>query len=183
MKPSARLELESPHRREHDASRERLMSHGLRPRGIGQYINWLLTEWAREMPDRIHAGGVWRSRPGNGETIASGLQGGSALGAPAWADPFRRYIENRPGETDQDGFYVRPIHAALSEMAGRNPHSNEWYWARFLVALASSGGDWQGVAYRSGIPPQLAQITIESLLYRLWSRWREGPDKGIASVA
>ena len=171
----ARHDREHPHRAEHEASRERSASRGVRPKGMAALLRWFLSEWTAEVPDAIHGGELWRGVPGRNESPPKDLLGGSLLGTLAYADPFRRFIENRPGEVDADGFYVRPMRAAVADLAGRDENADSWYWARYLWMLGCNAGDWLAVGERAMVPYPLARLVAEELLQKVWTRWRPGP--------
>jgi hypothetical protein len=164
MKTTARLNLEQPHLVEHRASIAASMGRGRQPKGPHQLMAWFLEEWQRELPSRTRMG-----------------QGGSLLGTPAYAELFRRYIEGSPFETDPDGRYVRPIHAAIARLCGRRGHDgptpkldNGPFMARFLFRLAHSG-DLGHSAASMGIPAQVQLIYAEQALYRLWRAYEVAP--------
>ena len=156
---------------------------GIRPKGLGGLLAWFLGEWSAEVPDRSHTRGVFFGRPedvqfrslGGSHSTHDDLVGGSLIGTPASAEPARRYIEERPTQRDVDGNYQRPMHAALALMAGRNPRSDGAWMAKYLGAIAASAGDWRGVAYRVGFPPQAAETYTMSALHRLWDLYRPAP--------
>lgn len=178
MKPAARLTLEQPHLADHTRSVEQVARKAA-PRGLPALLHWFLTEWAHEVPDRIHKGDVWRDYVGLMEDRKA--EGGSRLGSPQYAEAFRRYLEGSPFETDQDGRYARPIHAAIARICGRQGHEGPTerlapypYMARFLFRLATTGDVAQACA-SMGIPPQVQPIYAEQALYRLWRGYAVGP--------
>ena len=132
------------------------MSRGRMPRTLEGLPAWYAERWDAEVPDRLHRPGVWRD-------YGEGASGGSALGSPALSDPFRRYLEDSPSATDADGWFVRPIHAALSRLARRLPLT-----AQNLFALAGAGMDWRAVAERGHWPEEMYAVFIEEALRRLW---------------
>jgi hypothetical protein len=177
-KPAARLTLEQPHLPEHRASIEAVASKAA-PRGLHRLMSWFLGEWSAEVPDRIHKGEVWRDFVGLTEDRAG--QGGSLLGTPQYAEGFRRYVEGSPFETDPDGRYTRPIHAAMARMAGRRGHEGPTeelqqaaFMARFLFRLAHTG-DLERAASSMGIPSQVQHVYAEQALYRLWRSYEVAP--------
>lgn len=115
--------LERPYRAEHDRSTREKAERALsRPRTLRGLLRWARLAWAHEMPVRLHAAGVWRD-------YGEHAMGASALGAPRYADPFRRLLENRADEahygvlagheTTGDGqAYDRPMRAALRRIHG-----------------------------------------------------------------
>lgn len=178
MSIAARREaLGLPYQPDHAVSVARSLERGVRPRTLSALMAWFLAEWQRELPDRIHEHSVWRGYASANETPAPGTLGGSLSGSPAWTDPFRRFIENSPHELDGDGFYSRPMRAALASIAGRDPNSDSAYKARYLWTLGASGGNWRGVAERALIPYPLQGDVTEGLLGLMWSRWRPKPEE------
>lgn len=167
---------------ENVASRARRMRRGgVRPRGLPGLLNWFLVEWAQEVPSRIHGRGVWRDYVPADADRKSG--GGSQLGAPADSDGFRRYIYNRATELNEDGDYVRPVHAALFAMGGHRQDTEHGSAARWLGAVAAAGGDWASVGYRRGLEPWVSRIVTETALNRLFDHWRPAPLPREESVA
>lgn len=178
MKTTARLNLEQPHLDAHRASIE-VTAAKAAPRGLPKLLAWFLTEWALEIPDRIHKGDVWRDYVRLTEDRKG--QGGSLLGTPQTADDFRSYIEGSPFATDQDGRYVRPIHAGIARMCGRQGHSGPTFalhpypfMARFLFRLACTG-DLLVSSESMGIPPQVQHVYAEQALFRLWRTYEVAP--------
>ncbi len=160
------------------------MTYTARPRDFGAYLRWFLAAWAEELPDRLHSRGVWRD-------YGSHAVGGSTLGSPRLHDAFRSYIEGSPYQTDYDprldadernAVYVRPIHRALQCMTGTyvGPLDSDVgprpFMARFLFALACSGGDWSRISTAFGLPPQVAPIYAEKALERLWNEYERLPE-------
>lgn len=100
------------------------------PRGFGGYLRWFLEGFWAETPERVHVAGVWFGRPARVdaktgepvERIPVELVGGSQLGAPRQAEPFRQLIENSPRQVAGDAtdeHYVRPVRAALERLHSR----------------------------------------------------------------
>jgi hypothetical protein len=177
-KTLARLSLEQPHLVDHRASVQAVAVRAA-PRGLHRLMVWFLTEWAAEVPDRLHKGEVWRDYIGLTEERSS--VGGSLLGTPASAEQFRRYIEGSPFETDADGRYARPMHAAIARICGRQGHEGETeklqpapFMARFLFRLGHCG-DLARSAESMGIPVQVRHIYAEQALYRVWRAYEVGP--------
>jgi len=176
MAVDARAALESPHRPEYEASERRAMSRGIRPKSLGGLMSWFLAEWQRELPDRMHVHSVWRGYASANETPPPGHLGGSLSGAPAWTDPFRRLLENRPGELDRDGYFIRPMRAAIAHIAGRDARSDGAYCALYLWSLGCAGGDWRGVAAGARVPWAVQGVVTEHVLGMAWAHWRPTPD-------
>lgn len=156
----------------------RIVANRPQPKGLERLTRWFFGEWRDELPDEIHKHEEWRDYVVAGESAAGKVDG---LGAPAYADDFRRYLENSPFETDPDGRYVRPVHAAMARMAGRGGFTGPTeklaaapFMARFLFRLATSA-DLTFAAASLGIPPQVTQVYAEQALFRLWSVYDSGP--------
>ncbi len=148
--------LDSPYLVEYEASRGALFVDGRPPRNLAAAIAWFREQCHNEVPTTLHKSGVWRDYGTNAE-------GGSALGSPALSEPFRRLLENSASELDQDGFYVRPLRAALSRMSRRHPLT-----ARHLYRLALVDGDWKRHAANEGFHDEEMQVYLERALFLLW---------------
>ena len=153
--------LDTPYQRDHERSMEARLEKGRMPKALPELLRWYSEAWDLEVPDKLHKVEVWADHGPDG-------QGGSHLGTPAWRDPFRRYIENYDSELDQDGYYLRPVHAALSRFGRRHPMT-----ARALFALAQCGYDWRGVATRGHWDVEMFGLFIEEALRRLWREYAE----------
>lgn len=159
----------------------------VQPRGLVALLGWFREKWVAEMPEEIHSRGVWHDR-----------QGASALGAPQWADDFRRFLTASPHELDvdydewasgldPDAAYVRPLRSALARMAGRDPGSAGAFAVRFLMAIGFAGFDWRAVGDRLGYHDGVTSVYAEWALARLWRFYRPRPeprtirDEGVAA--
>jgi len=181
----------APYTEEHAASLARVARHAQRPKGFGPLLTWFSEVWAAELPERLHARGVWRDRLTRREAD-DGAQpvGGSILGSPNLADPFRRLMENSPFETELavldnreslERHYARPCHAAVARIAHHYPMA-----ARWLAALAFSDFDWQALALRRRWSEEETRFYLERILELLWSEFEEAPHErwsGGAAVA
>ncbi len=160
------------------------MTYASRPRDFGTYLRWFLAAWAEELPDRLHARGVWRD-------YGRDAVGGSTLGSPRLHDAFRSYIEGSPYQTDYDprldadernAVYVRPMHRALCRMTGgyigplHEHMPTSTFMAHALFALACSGGDWRTIGLRFAMPAQVAGPYFEEALRRLWNEYERLPE-------
>lgn len=138
----ARDRLIRPYRADHETSIRMRMDAARRPHSLPQLLGWAREQWSLEVPDRLHAGGVWRD-------YGAAASGGSALGTPRYADPFRAYLENSAFETDgDDPTYLRPMHAALARIHGRDTSHPFSPAAHRLFALAVGGFDVGSVSAR-----------------------------------
>lgn len=179
MKSSARIGLEQPHLNDHRRSIEHVAQRAA-PRGLHRLMLWFLEEWSAEIPDRLHKADVWRDYVKLGQEDRK-AEGGSLLGTPNYADAFRTYVEGSPFATDLDNRYLRPVHAAIARLCGRQGHSGEThklqpapFMARFLFRLALTA-DLDIASSSMGIPPQVQPIYAEQALYRLWKAYEVGP--------
>ncbi|MCV5968750.1 hypothetical protein, partial [Lactococcus petauri] len=71
-KPVGRVQLERPHRQEHERSTEARMGKGIMPKSLPLLLRWYATGWDEEVPTALHKSEVWRD---HGEHA----QGGSRL--------------------------------------------------------------------------------------------------------
>jgi hypothetical protein len=165
-KTQRRRELEAPHAAEHEASLTRRMGKGVMPKSLPALLRWFSEEWDAEIPSAIHKSEVWMGRAGEG--IPPEQTGGSKLGTRAHTDTFRRFVENQPSEMDADGYYHRPMHAALSRLERRRPLT-----ARALFAVAMSGYDWRGIAERGHWAEEMFEVFIAEALRMLWMEYSE----------
>lgn len=151
----------APYAAEERESRERAWNKGKEPRGLGGLLHWYEEEWTSEVPDRLHTSAIWQD---------DGL--GSAIGSPAWSDPFRRYLEHSARELDEDGYFLRPVHAALADMSHRQP-----LIARLLLRLAWAGFTVDGVELvgEGALPTEYKLVLCEQGLRGLWARWQPAP--------
>lgn len=181
------------------------------PRSFDELLAWFVAGVQDETPERVHASGLWVGRPPrkverwvegkrvwvNADNTPTELIGGSELGSPKDAEPFRQFIENSPRQVAGEGLdehYVRPLRAALAKMAGRHTctvlerraqdHScgESPLMARFLYQVGIAGGDWRAVAERwtpNAIPPDIARVYTETALRRLAHVHRTAPETWI----
>jgi len=159
--------MTAPYRAETYRSMERAF---VQPKGLRDLLAWFLHEWALEVPDTVHTPGVWRDYVRWDEDRKA--VGGSLIGAPPLAEPFRRYIENSARELDDNGYYVRPMHRAIAELAGRREDTEGAFRAQVLLYLAWSHGAIDKVAAPLRIHPLTAHTVAEDALARLWRAWR-----------
>ncbi len=180
----SRADRETPYRVEHSRS---LIHKAAAPRNL---LAWFLDGFRSEMPDEIHAAGVWREY-----VTEDGLHvgGGSALGAPRYADPFRRLLEDGPfglevaeyeGHKDLVSHYRTPMRAALARLAGRGRDTEPSpFMARVLYRTVLRDGDWNSACDSMGIVEPVRLVYIEEALRRLWSRYEVEPsNRGGCSV-
>ena len=176
----SRALLDRPYRADHAASMARKAKP---PKNL---LGWLMAEFRAELPEDIHWAGVWRdytTDKGPGDPGPGG--GGSLLGAPRYADEFRRYLEDSPfateiaeyeGQRDRVPHYKFPLRAALAELAGRGKATDEYpFMARVLYRTALRDGDWDGACASFGILAPIRRVYIEAALYRLWCRYSVEP--------
>ena len=167
---NARRQIETPYALDHERSLARRMTAGVMPKDLPGLLRWYEAQWSMETPDRLHVHAVWRDFVTQHEA-ANGLQsvGGSDSGAPAYAEPFRKRLENSPSEIDPDGYYMRPLASALARIArDRKP-----LMARTLLSVAMAGFDWRAVADRGSWAHEMFEVYIREALIRLWREHRE----------
>jgi len=170
-----RRAADQPYIGDHIASKARKMQP---PKNL---LGWFLEAFRAETPSDIHERDVWRDYVKAGQHTG----GGSLLGAPRYGDAFRRFIEERPTQTetaeyeghkDLSPHYVFPLRAALARLAGHGPDSGDSpFMARALYRTAVWDGDFDGACASFGIPPQVRKVYMEAALYRLWSRYEVEP--------
>ena len=158
---ASRSDRRAPYARDHDRSVEAGMGRGLPPKGLSALLRWFSAGWAAEAPTALHRRELWRDH-------GTQAEGGSLLGTHAWTDQARRYMENAAGETDQDGRYARPMHAAIDRMRRRWPLT-----ARTLFALGQEGCDWQAIAERGHWEAEMFRVYVEAALGMCWAEHRD----------
>lgn len=168
-----------PYTRENAASKRRKMA---RPRDL---LAWFLAGFREEVPDRLHTRGVWRDAKRRGDRDGYDPVGGSVLGSPRQADPFRAFIEDDPfgteaaeyeGHKDPYNHYRTPMRAALARLAGRGHDTDPYpFMARALYRTAQRDGDWDGACGSLGIIEPVRRPYIEAALHRLYERYHEEP--------
>jgi hypothetical protein len=173
------IERERPYAGDHARSVTRKASP---PRDL---LGWFMANFRDEMPDRLHQHDVWRDRAKRGDPEGYEPVGGSALGSPRDAEPFRSFIEDDPyavefseyeGHKDTRPHYARPMRAALARLAGRGRDDDLYpFMARCLYRTALRDGDWQGACASLGIIEPVRRPYIDAALHRLWSRYTEEP--------
>ncbi len=174
---SVRLSKETPYHAEHSRSVIRKASA---PKNL---LAWFLDGFRAEMPDQVHTSGVWREWvTDDGRHVG----GGSLLGSPRLADPFRRLIEDDPfglevaeyeGHKDPYAHYRTPMRAALASLAGRGRDTDPLpFMARTLYRTVLRDGDWDGACASMGITLPVRQVYIEEALRRLWGRYETEPN-------
>lgn len=153
-KPDRRQALESPYRRDYEQSVASALDR--EPANLAAAIAWFRGVCAEELPVTLHRAGVWRD-------YGLHAEGGSALGSPALSDPFRRFLQDSPSATDQDGNYIKPLRAALSRMSRHHPLT-----ARHLFRLALVDGDWKRHAANEGFQDEEMALYLWGALLMLW---------------
>ena len=142
------------------------------PSHLGELVAWLVREWQAELP-------MTMTSLSDCDPVGPGV-----LGAPRWTDEFRAYLtaspfatDARPGEDLINAVHIRPMHAAMFRLAGRDNDNrrDSPFMARFLWAVACSGGDWQAVCERLISPPQVWRIYTAEACRRLYAIWSAKP--------
>jgi hypothetical protein len=183
---TARAMLETPHAVEHQASVRRQFLRGSKPKDL---IKWFVTNWQAEFPDALNTPGVFVGRPDRESTRRDAslwardsqpadLVGGSHLGSPRVPEKTRRFLEDSPLRTDQDGYYENPFRAAVWRVAGQPGSTGKYpFMARWLRDLAMDG-DWRRVArdWERLVQPEIAEVYTEAVLLHLWHRFQEAQE-------
>jgi hypothetical protein len=148
-------------------------------------LGWYMTGFREEVPDRLHTRGVWRDAKRRGDVEGYDPVGGSVMGSPRVADPFRAFIEDDPygteaaeyeGHKDIHNHYRTPMRAALARLAGRGHPTDPYpFMARALYRTALRDGDWDGACASLGIIEPVRRFYIEAALLRLYERYHEEP--------
>ena len=73
-----------------------------------------------------------------------------------------------PSQSDEDGWYLLPMHAALARLGRRWPLT-----ARVLFAVAQSGYDWRGVGTRLHYADEMMTLWMLQALAQLWAEHRD----------
>jgi hypothetical protein len=191
---AARDRLIRPYAPENAASLRRKAS---KPRDL---LGWFIVGFRAELPEQLHASGVWRDYVGDDEDRIGG--GGSLLGTPRTADAFRAYLEGDPllelemarlteaGVTVAEEAYRFPMRAALARLSGRGrPEDPFPFMARTLFRTACMDGDWDAACRSMGVNPQPVRwVFVVTALDRLYDRYLDEPparyfhDRGVASA-
>jgi hypothetical protein len=169
-----------PHAHEHEASvAARAAQVATMPKDLDALLRWFEVEWSLEIPAELHGAQVWRDRV-SAQEADHGLTpvGASDTGALAYADEFRRRLENAPSEVDRQDpettrsgrvFFRRPIAAAIARIA----RDGKPLMSRTLIAVGLAGFDWRGVADRGEWPHEMFEVYLREALIRLWREHRE----------
>lgn len=170
---------DAPYQQDNARSKRAKMA---RPKDL---LAWYLTGFREEIPDRLHSRGVWRDAKRRGDDDGYEPVGGSIMGSPRQADPFRAYIEDDPFGTQPDEYeghksvanhYRTPMRAALARLAGRGPNDDPFpFMARALFRTALNDGDWNYACHSLGIIEPVRKPYIEAALHRLYERYHEEP--------
>jgi hypothetical protein len=125
------------------------------PKTFNALLDWLKQVWAEEpFPDHIHSRGVFEL---------------SALGAPAMNHAFTQHIE-RPSGTDQDGYFLTPLNAALEQISHGHPLAARNIWAVIRVDF-----DWKAIAARGGWAQEMYAMYLSRAIEDLWWQYKMAP--------
>ena len=163
-------------------NRESKRAKMARPKDL---LGWYLNGFREELPDRLHTRGVWRDAKRRGDIDGYAPVGGSHMGSPRVADPFRAFIEDDAfgtevaeyeGHKDIRTHYRTPMRAALARLAGRGPDTDPYpFMARCLYRTALRDGDWDSACASLGIIEPVRRPYLEAALHRLYERYHEEP--------
>lgn len=171
---TARSMRETPYRHESERrTAERLQEEGTMPKDLAGLVRWYQIKAWEQTPAELHTSQVWRDRVAPYED--SQPVGASDTGALAYADDFRRLLENSPSEVDHqdagtDGRvpYLRPVSSALSRMGRGKPLT-----VRVLLNLANNGFDWVALGEALSFPREMWEMYLKEALVCLWREHRE----------
>lgn len=167
---------DTPYRTDHESSVNRGMERGKQPRTLEGLLRWFVVRFAEETPEKLHISEPWHDSVSNHER-EDGITpvGGSHLGSLAWSGPMRTIMQVSASVTDEDGYYVTPMRAALSRMQRRRP-----FMVRNLCAVAMASGNWQQVADRKpGWTHEEYADYLERALVLLWQDAYDRTTKGL----
>jgi hypothetical protein len=152
------------------------------PLGFAGLLRWFVDGYLAESPTDLHGAGVYVSRPARigadgtpTEDVPAEHIGGSELGSPRHTEPARQLLENSARQVDPtDEHFVRPMRAALAQLAGRD--GDAVFMARFLEQVGYARGDWAAVAERwFPLQPFVRRPFAEQALRRLYAQYRPAP--------
>jgi hypothetical protein len=185
-KPESRRALESPFEREHEASIVRVARSRVMPKDFRGLMAWLAESMALESVEKIHPArvSVWSEHLRRFRVTAKGdiicvpcgelverahshpeIAAGSLLGSPDELGAWRLLMYGSPSATDEDGYYLAPVHRALSEFE----RDGRPLMARTIFAVVASGYDWRGVAERGSWADEQFRDYLTFALMRLWN--------------
>lgn len=180
MRTNGRLRA-LPYAAEASARKARLMAP---PKDL---LGWFIKAYREEMPERMHAAGLWRDTVNAGERRNDIKPvGGSLIGTPRADEGFRRLLEESPfitevaeyeGHKDTSNHYAFPMRAALARLAGREPVTGQHgFMAAALITTARLDGDWDRALSSLGVnPPAVRRVYIELALRKLYDRYEPEP--------
>lgn len=175
----------------HDDNARSKRAKMARPKDL---LAWFLTGLREETPDRLHTAGVWRDAKEQSDDDGYEPVGGSLLGSPRVADPFRTFLHDAfekqvaeyEGHKELGKHYRTPMRAALARLNGRDSctfaerragHQCEPkpLMARYLYRIACMHGDVDSAAASFGFAPSVGIIVMERALDMLYERYHEEP--------
>lgn len=155
-------------------------------------LGWFLTAYREEMPEKMHAGGLWHDQLSPGEK-RNDIQavGGSLIGTPQADGRFRLLTEGSAfvtevaeyeGHKDLHANYTFPLRAALARLAGREPKTGRYgFMAHALLTTARLDGDWDRALSSLGVNPEaVRRVYIDIALRTVYERYEPEP---VARVA
>jgi hypothetical protein len=206
-KPEARRALESPYRRDLDASEARRAERAVMPKTLDGLLEWFAEGMSFETPERIHRSGVWADHAKPTKVTSTGdiacatcrkrivdvvtdeatearphthpeSADGSALGSPDDAGEWRVALYGSSSVSDDDGSYLRPMHRAIDELS----RTGRPLMGRTLIALAAAGFDWHGIAERGGWAEEMFRDYLTAALMRLWHIFRDRDERRVTTA-
>lgn len=148
------------------------------PTNVDGLVAWFREQWELEMPDRLHARGVWSDSVTSRER-QEGIQpqGGSLLGSPPLSGGMRQRLEGTAYAKDDDGDLIRPLAASLAALRRERRYGHD-----AVMAVAYSWWDWRSLIGRTfyrterdgarvlvmKMPEDILEMVLKSSLERLW---------------
>lgn len=165
--------------RQHEVSVQQRLDKGVMPKDLVGLMRWFEGTARMESPAKLHVDTVWVDRVNEYER-ERGIQpvGASYSGAPAYADDFRRVLENGPSELDRrdpsvevsgQTYFRRPLAAAIARMA-RNGRP---LTARILLSIVRSRFQWREVADQMKLDHEIFEMYLREALVLLWRDYKD----------
>ena len=146
--PAARAGLAGIHS---DSLERTMQAAGKCPTELPGLLGWFNRMLDAEAPAKLHK---------------SGVEPDSVLGSPDRTEAFRRYIELDPLESDNAGYYFRPLAAAIATLGTTKPFAAMW------LREVGRAGDWRVVARRRNWTDEETEVYLTTILQLLWHQFK-----------